>query len=149
MVRINYFSHFVWCFASMCSSKCIFFNSHIFLIHLSLISCREWPNPVLLKQPEDSNLNLPVWDPRVSIKRTLYFVSKPGMSLTISVILFALFSAWYLKEHPKVLKFDKTFTDLILSNIGISCRLFAYESNVLLFRGIFFKFGSFTDTVTC
>ncbi|CAJ0933386.1 unnamed protein product [Ranitomeya imitator] len=25
----------------------------------------EWPNPVLLKQPEDSNLNLPVWDPRV------------------------------------------------------------------------------------
>lgn len=26
---------------------------------------REWPNPVLLKQPEDSNLNLPVWDPRV------------------------------------------------------------------------------------
>ncbi|XP_037540537.1 poly(A) polymerase type 3-like [Nematolebias whitei] len=26
----------------------------------------EWPNPVLLKQPEDSNLNLPVWDPRMS-----------------------------------------------------------------------------------
>ncbi|XP_067845152.1 poly(A) polymerase gamma isoform X3 [Heptranchias perlo] len=26
----------------------------------------EWPNPVLLKQPEDSNLNLPVWDPRVN-----------------------------------------------------------------------------------
>ncbi|XP_067385361.1 poly(A) polymerase gamma isoform X4 [Channa argus] len=26
----------------------------------------EWPNPVLLKQPEDSNLNLPVWDPRAS-----------------------------------------------------------------------------------
>ncbi|MGH0160037.1 UNVERIFIED_CONTAM: hypothetical protein FKN15_001894 [Acipenser sinensis] len=25
----------------------------------------EWPNPVLLKQPEESNLNLPVWDPRV------------------------------------------------------------------------------------
>uniref|UniRef100_A0A8C6K869 polynucleotide adenylyltransferase n=1 Tax=Nothobranchius furzeri TaxID=105023 RepID=A0A8C6K869_NOTFU len=25
-----------------------------------------WPNPVLLKQPEDSNLNLPVWDPRVN-----------------------------------------------------------------------------------
>lgn len=30
-------------------------------------SIREWPNPVLLKQPEDSNLNLPVWDPRVSV----------------------------------------------------------------------------------
>ncbi|KAB1266832.1 Poly polymerase gamma [Camelus dromedarius] len=27
---------------------------------------REWPNPVLLKQPEESNLNLPVWDPRVN-----------------------------------------------------------------------------------
>ncbi|XP_043910898.1 poly(A) polymerase gamma [Protopterus annectens] len=26
----------------------------------------DWPNPVLLKQPEDSNLNLPVWDPRVN-----------------------------------------------------------------------------------
>ncbi|KAL7987208.1 hypothetical protein Chor_006127 [Crotalus horridus] len=35
---------------------------------LSLVSltCREWPNPVLLKQPEESNLNLPVWDPRVN-----------------------------------------------------------------------------------
>ncbi|XP_064002137.1 poly(A) polymerase gamma isoform X2 [Pogoniulus pusillus] len=27
----------------------------------------EWPNPVLLKKPEDSNLNLPVWDPRVNV----------------------------------------------------------------------------------
>ncbi|NXF85631.1 PAPOG polymerase, partial [Eubucco bourcierii] len=27
----------------------------------------EWPKPVLLKQPEESNLNLPVWDPRVNI----------------------------------------------------------------------------------
>ncbi|XP_029453764.1 poly(A) polymerase alpha isoform X5 [Rhinatrema bivittatum] len=27
---------------------------------------REWPNPVLLKQPEECNLNLPVWDPRVN-----------------------------------------------------------------------------------
>ncbi|XP_037261737.1 poly(A) polymerase gamma [Falco rusticolus] len=26
----------------------------------------EWPNPVMLKQPEESNLNLPVWDPRVN-----------------------------------------------------------------------------------
>ncbi|KAM9257676.1 poly(A) polymerase gamma [Cariama cristata] len=26
----------------------------------------EWPNPVLLKQPEENNLNLPVWDPRVN-----------------------------------------------------------------------------------
>ncbi|NXX55684.1 PAPOG polymerase, partial [Scopus umbretta] len=26
----------------------------------------EWPNPVLLKQPEESELNLPVWDPRVN-----------------------------------------------------------------------------------
>ncbi|XP_010136686.1 PREDICTED: poly(A) polymerase gamma, partial [Buceros rhinoceros silvestris] len=26
----------------------------------------EWPNPVLLKTPEESDLNLPVWDPRVN-----------------------------------------------------------------------------------
>uniref|UniRef100_A0A8C2L6L9 Poly(A) polymerase n=1 Tax=Cricetulus griseus TaxID=10029 RepID=A0A8C2L6L9_CRIGR len=26
----------------------------------------EWPNPVLLKQPEECNLNLPMWDPRVN-----------------------------------------------------------------------------------
>ncbi|XP_014405494.1 PREDICTED: poly(A) polymerase beta [Myotis brandtii] len=26
----------------------------------------EWPNPVLLKEPEEQNLNLPVWDPRVN-----------------------------------------------------------------------------------
>ncbi|CAM9911218.1 unnamed protein product [Lampetra planeri] len=26
----------------------------------------EWPKPVLLKQPEECNLNLPVWDPRVN-----------------------------------------------------------------------------------
>ncbi|KAF7710384.1 hypothetical protein HF521_009256 [Silurus meridionalis] len=31
-----------------------------------LFQMLEWPNPVLLKQPEDSNLNLPVWDPRVN-----------------------------------------------------------------------------------
>lgn len=28
---------------------------------------------MLLKQPEDSNLNLPVWDPRVSMTPVLYF----------------------------------------------------------------------------
>lgn len=28
---------------------------------------------MLLKQPEDSNLNLPVWDPRVSIKSIDYY----------------------------------------------------------------------------
>ncbi|XP_021110338.1 poly(A) polymerase beta [Heterocephalus glaber] len=26
----------------------------------------EWPNPVLLKEPEERTLNLPVWDPRVN-----------------------------------------------------------------------------------
>ncbi|KFP42817.1 Poly(A) polymerase gamma, partial [Chlamydotis macqueenii] len=26
----------------------------------------EWPKPVLLKEPEESSLNLPVWDPRVN-----------------------------------------------------------------------------------
>lgn len=33
----------------------------------TIFSNREWPNPVLLKQPEECNLNLPVWDPRVSV----------------------------------------------------------------------------------
>lgn len=27
----------------------------------------EWPNPVLLKSPEDSKLGFPVWDPRVNV----------------------------------------------------------------------------------
>lgn len=38
---------------------------------------REWPNPVLLKQPEECNLNLPVWDPRVSV---LFF---PSINYTV------------------------------------------------------------------
>uniref|UniRef100_Q61183-3 Isoform 3 of Poly(A) polymerase alpha n=1 Tax=Mus musculus TaxID=10090 RepID=Q61183-3 len=41
----------------------------------------EWPNPVLLKQPEECNLNLPVWDPRVSV---LFF---PLQIHTIQVLL--------------------------------------------------------------
>lgn len=41
--------------------------------NLSLPFYREWPNPVLLKQPEDSNLNLPVWDPRVSMTPVFHF----------------------------------------------------------------------------
>ncbi|KAJ7341300.1 hypothetical protein JRQ81_005236, partial [Phrynocephalus forsythii] len=37
------------------------------LVHkFFMIFSKEWPKPVLLKQPEDSNLNLPVWDPRVN-----------------------------------------------------------------------------------
>lgn len=42
------------------------FKQKLNWVRLSFPSYREWPNPVLLKQPEDSNLNLPVWDPRVS-----------------------------------------------------------------------------------
>lgn len=45
---------------------------------------REWPNPVLLKQPEDSNLNLPVWDPRVSV--TPMFIS-PCLSLKLKFLV--------------------------------------------------------------
>lgn len=48
-----------------CAKSDVFHN-------LTFPSCREWPNPVLLKQPEDSNLNLPVWDPRVSMMMVLY-----------------------------------------------------------------------------
>ena len=46
-------------------SKCNSINSctQIFLV----FSKWEWPNPVLLKQPEECNRNLPVWDPRVSV----------------------------------------------------------------------------------
>ncbi|XP_053102860.1 poly(A) polymerase gamma isoform X2 [Hemicordylus capensis] len=38
------------------------------LVHkfFEFFSTWAWPNPVLLKQPEESNLNLPVWDPRVN-----------------------------------------------------------------------------------
>uniref|UniRef100_A0A671P3D9 polynucleotide adenylyltransferase n=1 Tax=Sinocyclocheilus anshuiensis TaxID=1608454 RepID=A0A671P3D9_9TELE len=43
----------------------------------------EWPNPVLLKQPEDSNLNLPVWDPRVGI---LMFTSSRMVCNRLSLI---------------------------------------------------------------
>ncbi|NXV74467.1 PAPOG polymerase, partial [Atlantisia rogersi] len=31
-----------------------------------VFSIWEWPNPVLLKEPEENDLNLPVWDPRVN-----------------------------------------------------------------------------------
>lgn len=39
----------------------------LFLLSATISLNREWPNPVLLKQPEECNLNLPVWDPRVSV----------------------------------------------------------------------------------
>ncbi|CDQ82700.1 unnamed protein product [Oncorhynchus mykiss] len=42
------------------------FYIYIYIYIYTLSSSREWPNPVLLKQPEDCNLNLPVWDPRVT-----------------------------------------------------------------------------------
>lgn len=42
---------------------------------------------MLLKQPEDSNLNLPVWDPRVSMKKGLFLdffkCQSPDMSLIL------------------------------------------------------------------
>lgn len=34
----------------------------------------KWPQPVLLKQPDNVNLGFPVWDPRVSrIKSEMHF----------------------------------------------------------------------------
>lgn len=48
------------------------------LIHFTY--AREWPNPVLLKQPEESNLNLPVWDPRV-----WEFTKEKGLTLNHSL----------------------------------------------------------------
>ncbi|XP_072843102.2 poly(A) polymerase gamma [Pogona vitticeps] len=38
------------------------------LVHkfFMIFSKWEWPKPVLLKEPEESNLNLPIWDPRVN-----------------------------------------------------------------------------------
>lgn len=59
---------------------------------MSLPSCREWPNPVLLKQPEDSNLNLPVWDPRVSMIPVFCFL--------ILITLF-YFTRVFLCRHRK------------------------------------------------
>ncbi|NXW00361.1 PAPOA polymerase, partial [Fregetta grallaria] len=49
----------------------VLFVEHTWLYPIVLFSAtiflnREWPNPVLLKQPEECNLNLPVWDPRVN-----------------------------------------------------------------------------------
>ncbi|KAB1266833.1 Poly polymerase gamma [Camelus dromedarius] len=41
---------------------------------------REWPNPVLLKQPEESNLNLPVWDPRENRSIILLLISQVNPS---------------------------------------------------------------------
>lgn len=59
-----------WCsVACLCSGR---FMSFVCFL------CREWPNPVLLKQPEDSNLNLPVWDPRVSTALELKLMSAQG-----------------------------------------------------------------------
>lgn len=56
-------------FTTLCNSSIHTFD---YVCHLSFPSYREWPNPVLLKQPEDSNLNLPVWDPRVSMTQMFY-----------------------------------------------------------------------------
>lgn len=55
---------------------------------LSSSPSREWPNPVLLKQPEDSNLNLPVWDPRVSSLNRSFALLAPGETHAKGVVGF-------------------------------------------------------------
>ena len=61
-----------WCFlAVLVARTCQLYPNAIAstLVHkfFLVFSKWEWPNPVLLKQPEECNLNLPVWDPRVSV----------------------------------------------------------------------------------
>jgi len=65
------------------SIHCIIFFFFFFFTNFYFF--REWPNPVLLKQPEDSNLNLPVWDPRVSIMFIVYSFSRLYGSVLISL----------------------------------------------------------------
>uniref|UniRef100_A0A8C1ZPQ3 polynucleotide adenylyltransferase n=1 Tax=Cyprinus carpio TaxID=7962 RepID=A0A8C1ZPQ3_CYPCA len=56
----------------------------------------EWPNPVLLKQPEDSNLNLPVWDPRVNPSDRYHLMpiitpAYPQQNSTYNIVSYWLF----------------------------------------------------------
>uniref|UniRef100_A0A8C2L972 polynucleotide adenylyltransferase n=1 Tax=Cricetulus griseus TaxID=10029 RepID=A0A8C2L972_CRIGR len=55
---------------------------HFFLV----FSKSEWPNPVLLKQPEVCNLNLPVWDPRVNPSDGYHLIKHPVQTFLISLL---------------------------------------------------------------
>ncbi|XP_031589144.1 poly(A) polymerase gamma isoform X2 [Oreochromis aureus] len=68
----------------------------------------EWPNPVLLKQPEDSNLNLPVWDPRVSITPVFYLLMVllcPLFCTCIAVYTLVKLSGWRCEKFIGVFFF--------------------------------------------
>ncbi|XP_035771342.1 poly(A) polymerase gamma [Neolamprologus brichardi] len=85
----------------------------------------EWPNPVLLKQPEDSNLNLPVWDPRVSITPVFYllmvllcplFCTCIAVTLTITCLTLFLF---FCGRHYIVLTASASTEENHLEWIGL------------------------------
>ena len=60
---------------STVSLDVFYFDRICNLVKTSLIIDREWPRPVLLKQPEEnSTLNLPVWDPRYNVSDRLHLM---------------------------------------------------------------------------
>lgn len=115
----------------LCTLPCENWNSLILLIfHIAsevslceliyFTHAREWPNPVLLKQPEESNLNLPVWDPRVweftmekgAFSRSLSLRIIPLLPTHLSYAAIALFFpllcilmqvVWISNVDPKVI----------------------------------------------
>ncbi|TKC45611.1 hypothetical protein EI555_008511, partial [Monodon monoceros] len=119
----------------------------------------EWPNPVLLKEPEKRNLNLPIWDPRVNPsdryhlmpiitpaypqKNSTYHVSvstrmamieecKQGLAITHEILLTP-------KENPDKEEFRTVWViGLVLKNP---------ENSEVLSIDLTYDVQSFTDTV--
>lgn len=94
---------------------CFFFSVWL---HVHFDIKREWPRPVLLKQPEESHsLNLPVWDPRYNVsdrhhlmpiitpayphQNSTYNVTRSSLTVMkgVSVVSFAQWNADALTQH--------------------------------------------------